>query len=122
MNKYTRWEGITRAIGSIIGSGILFLPSYTYAQAGGDVLISWLLAIIICIPGVFFLSEMVENVKDNSGIGGFISVGLGERIGSLIPILKKACFNLKIILLTFQFFILLVKWIIPHLLVVPLST
>jgi len=59
-DKYTTWNGITRAIGSVIGSGILFLPSYTYSIAGGDVLIVWLLTIAICIPGVVFLSDMVS--------------------------------------------------------------
>ncbi len=88
MNQYyTRWEGTTRAIGSIIGSGILFLPSLTYSKAVYDSLISWILAILICFPGLYFLSEIVDRVKDNSGIGGFISLGLGKKIGNSIPIL-----------------------------------
>ncbi len=85
--KYTLWDGITRAIGSVIGSGILFLPSYTFAIAGGDVLIVWVLTILLCIPGLIFLSDMVEAVPNNSGMGGFISLGLGKHFGNALPML-----------------------------------
>jgi len=37
----TLWDGIALAIGSIAGSGILYLPSLTYVLAGHDVLLVW---------------------------------------------------------------------------------
>ena len=50
-------QGITLAIGSIMGSGILFLPSLTYSIAGNDISVVWLAATIICIPLLLFFPE-----------------------------------------------------------------
>ena len=38
----TLWDCVALAVGSIAGSGILYLPSLTYVLAGHDVLLVWL--------------------------------------------------------------------------------
>ncbi len=74
-------QSIPLGIGSILGSGVLFLPSLTYKVALNDVLISWLLIIALCIPGILFFSEMLEGVdKDNSSMSDLVSLGLGKHI------------------------------------------
>lgn len=85
--KLTLKEGIPLAVGSIIGSGILFLPSLTYKTSSSDLIIVWLLAIFICLPGLIFFSDMLKAVPNESGMAGFVSLGLGKRIGASIPIL-----------------------------------
>ncbi len=85
--QLTLREGIPLAIGSIIGSGILFLPSLTFKASQSDVLLAWLLAIVICLPGLIFFSDMVEAVPNESGMSGFVSLGLGKHVGATIPII-----------------------------------
>ena len=46
----TRWQAIPLAIGSIAGSGILFLPSAVYARAGNNSLLVWALSTLLCLP------------------------------------------------------------------------
>ncbi len=86
-SKLSLIQGISIGIGSIIGSGVLFLPSMTLKMAGFDALLGWVLIIVLCLPGLYFLREMVENSKENEGIAGFISLGLGKDLGNAIPIL-----------------------------------
>ncbi len=86
-NKLTLIQGISIGIGSIIGSGVLFLPSMTLSLAGNDALLGWVLIIILCLPGLYFLREMVGNTTENDGIAGFIGLGLGKDLGNAIPIL-----------------------------------
>jgi amino acid efflux transporter len=85
-NKLSLIEGVSIGIGSIIGSGVLFLPSMTINQSGNDALLGWVLIILICIPGLFFLIEMVDE-DTNEGVAGFVSKGLGVHIGNTIPVL-----------------------------------
>ena len=46
----TLWDGVALAVGSIAGSGILYLPSLTYVLASHDVLLVWLAGTLICLP------------------------------------------------------------------------
>jgi amino acid transporter len=80
-------EGIVFALGSLAGAGLLFLPSMTYAIAGADVGIVWLIGTALAVPLLWILSDMVIRVPGGSGIEGFISLGLGERFGGTVPAL-----------------------------------
>ncbi len=80
-------EGSTLAIGSIIGSGILFLPSLTFSIAKYDVAIVWPLATLLCIPLLFIFSDMLRVTPNAEGIESFIQLGLGKNIASAIPII-----------------------------------
>lgn len=79
--------GISLAFGSIIGSGILFLPSMTYFMNGEATFWVWIIATFLCIPLVYIFSDMVSYVPNESGIEGFISLGLGKHIGATVPII-----------------------------------
>lgn len=80
-------SGTSYAVGSIIGSGILFLPSLTYKLSGPDVFLSWLLATILCIPLLLVFYDMSKVTKTGEGVKGFIEHGLGKTAGSCFPIL-----------------------------------
>lgn len=80
-------DGTTLAIGSIIGSGILFLPSLTFSIAKYDVAIVWPLATFLCIPLLFIFSDMLRVTPNAEGIESFIQLGLGKNIASAIPII-----------------------------------
>lgn len=85
--QLTLKDGIFLSIGSIMGSGILFLPSMIYATAGSNILYVWLITTLLCLPLLYIFIDMVKSVSDGSGVQGFISLGLGERIGAAIPVL-----------------------------------
>ena len=85
--QLTLKNGIALGIGSIIGSGILFLPSLTYSISGQNVGYVWLLAILLCLPLLVIFTEMVKKRPESSGIEGIVSLGLGETAGSSITLL-----------------------------------
>ena len=80
-------DGLPLAIGSIIGSGILFLPSVIYATSGKNIFYVWVLMTLACLPLLEIFSDMVKSVPESSGIEGFVSLGLGPLIGASVPIL-----------------------------------
>ncbi|NNM60170.1 MAG: amino acid permease [Legionellales bacterium] len=85
--QLTLKDGIFLSIGSIMGSGILFLPSLIYATAGSNILYVWLITTLLCLPLLYIFIDMVKSVPDCSGVQGFISIGLGENIGATVPVL-----------------------------------
>jgi amino acid efflux transporter len=85
MNKLKLWQSIPLGIGSIMGSGILFLPSITYKISGPDVLISWLLILGLCIPGIWLFNDLVKLLPvEKSSLKEMIELGLGKEAGSSI--------------------------------------
>ncbi len=80
-------DGMALAIGSIAGSGILYLPSLTYVLAGHDVLFIWLGGTLLCLPMLFMFTDMVRLIPDGSGIEGFIARGLGSHVAATVPLL-----------------------------------
>lgn len=86
--KLSLFQSIPLGVGSIIGSGILFLPSMTYKVSGPDVLISWLLIIGLCVPGIIFFHEMVQKLRpESSNLNGLIELGLGKDIGNSVGLI-----------------------------------
>lgn len=80
-------SGTSYAVGSIIGSGILFLPSLTYKLSQSDVFLSWILATLLCIPLLLVFYDMSKVTRPGDGVKGFIEHGLGKTVGSCFPIL-----------------------------------
>jgi Secreted repeat of unknown function len=55
----SRRQALPLAVGSIAGSGILFLPSAVYVEAGRNSLLVWLLATAACLPMLLMFEDMV---------------------------------------------------------------
>jgi len=85
--KLNLFSGTSYAIGSLIGSGILFLPSLTFEVSKSDVILSWIVATLLCIPLIIMFYDMSKIVDAGKGIKGYIEKGLGENISSCIPVL-----------------------------------
>lgn len=85
--QLTLKDGISLAFGSVIGSGILFLPSLTFSISGSYTMWVWIITTLLCIPLIYIFTDMVKEVPNESGIEGFVSLGLGKRIGATIPII-----------------------------------
>lgn len=86
-NKYGIAVGIPLAIGSVLGSGILFLPSLTFQVAGDGTITAWGLSTLYCILLIMVFRDMVEAVPTNAGIRGFVQLGLGKNTSNGVPLL-----------------------------------
>jgi amino acid efflux transporter len=84
--------GIALAIGSVAGSGILFLPSVIFRLAEHDALVVWGVATLLCVPLLLVFGEMVRESHDGSGIEGFIARGLGPGFAACVPLLFALIF------------------------------
>ncbi len=85
--RLTRWQAIPLAIGSIAGSGILFLPSAVYSRAGDNSLLVWALSTLLCLPMLLMFDDMVRSNPDGRGIEAFIRLGLGDMFGRCVPVM-----------------------------------
>ena len=86
----TRRQAIPLAIGSIAGSGILFLPSAVYARTGHNSLLVWGLSTALCLPMLLMFDDMVRSNPDGRGIEAFIRAGLGDMFGRCVPVMFVA--------------------------------
>jgi amino acid efflux transporter len=86
----TRRQAIPLAIGSVAGSGILFLPSAVYVEAGRQSLLVWGLATVLCLPMLLMFEDMVRSNPDGRGIEAFIRQGLGDAVARCVPVLFLA--------------------------------
>jgi amino acid efflux transporter len=82
-----RRQAIPLAIGSVAGSGILFLPSAVYAEAGRNSLLVWVLAPLVCLPMLLMFEDMVRANPAGNGIQACIRAGLGDVVGRCVPLL-----------------------------------
>jgi amino acid transporter len=85
-----RWQALPLAIGSIAGSGILFLPSTVYATAGAESLVAWLVATAVCVPMLVMFRDIVRARPDGRGIEATVRLGLGDRVGDAVRLLFLA--------------------------------
>ncbi|MDF3299447.1 APC family permease [Streptomyces tropicalis] len=83
----TRWQAVPLAIGSVAGSGILFLPSAVYARAGNNSLLVWALSTLLCLPMLLMFDDMVRSNPDGRGIEAFIRAGLGDMFARCVPLM-----------------------------------
>jgi amino acid efflux transporter len=82
-----RRQAIPLAVGSVAGSGILFLPSAVYVEAGRNSLLVWLLSTALCLPMLLMFQDMVRANPGGDGIQAFVRDGLGEVLGRCVPLL-----------------------------------
>lgn len=86
----SRRQAVPLAIASVAGSGILFLPSAVYVEAGSNSLLVWLLATAVCFPMLLMFEDMVRANPGGDGIEAFIRAGLGDAFGRCVPLMFMA--------------------------------
>ena len=86
-SKLSLTDGVTLAIGSVMGSGVLFLPGFTYQIAGSDAVISWLVATLLCFPLLLIFRSIVRQAPNSRGLEGWVAFSLGERWAPAVPYL-----------------------------------
>lgn len=91
-------EGVALYVASVLGGGILTLPSLVAAAAGPASIVSWLLVTVISLPLAVMFGRLSAAYPDAGGISTFVRRAYGRRLGdltawlylSIIPIAQPA--------------------------------
>jgi len=71
------------ATGAMISSGLFILPGLAFAKAGPAVVLSYVLAGLICIPTLLSKSELITAMPKAGGDYFYIMRGFGPLLGTL---------------------------------------
>ena len=66
------FDGIGMAVGSIMGSGVLFLPALLIDVSGDFSLYSWIITILLCLPMILMFCDILTLKKNTNGISDLI--------------------------------------------------
>ncbi|MBU8923004.1 MAG: amino acid permease [Bacteroidales bacterium] len=83
------------ASGAMISSGLFILPGLAFARTGPSVMISYLLAGLIAIAGVFSQSEIVSAMPKAGGTYFYVKRALGPAVGTVEGLLTWFSLSLK---------------------------
>jgi amino acid efflux transporter len=76
------WQAIPIAMGSVLGSGVLFLPGAVAEVSSDGALLSCFLGIAICAILVPSMTFLVARADHSKGVRGLLEIGLGSRSAS----------------------------------------
>ncbi|MFC1755094.1 APC family permease, partial [Thermoproteota archaeon] len=71
------------ATGAMISSGLFILPALAFAKAGPAVIVSYLIAGVLCIPTLLSKAELTTAMPESGGDYFYIMRGFGPLIGTL---------------------------------------
>jgi amino acid transporter/mannitol/fructose-specific phosphotransferase system IIA component (Ntr-type) len=71
------------ATGAMISSGLFILPGLAFARAGPSVILSYLLAAILCIPTLMSKAELTTAMPKAGGDYFYIMRGFGPLLGTI---------------------------------------
>ncbi len=71
------------ATGAMISSGLFILPGLAYAMAGPAVLLSYIIAGLLCIPALLSNAELITAMPKAGGDYFYIMRGFGPLLGTL---------------------------------------
>lgn len=71
------------ATGAMISSGLFLLPGLAFAKAGPAVIISYMLAGLLCIPTLFSKAELITAMPKAGGDYFYIMRGFGPLLGTV---------------------------------------
>lgn len=71
------------ATGAMISSGLFILPGLAFAKAGPAVIVSYILAALLCIPALFSKAELTTAMPKAGGDYFYIMRGFGPLFGTV---------------------------------------
>ncbi len=83
------------ASGAMISSGLFILPGLAYVQAGPAVVISYLLAGLLAMTGMFSQAELVSAMPKAGGTYFFVTRSLGPAVGTIEGMITWFSLSLK---------------------------
>lgn len=75
-------HAVTIYIGSVLGGGILVLPSLAASAAGPSALLAWLIITIISLPIAIMFGGLSSKFPDGGGVSTFAGKAFGRHIGN----------------------------------------
>jgi len=89
------FEVFSIASGAMISSGIFILPGIAYQLAGPSIIISYFLAGLLAMTGVFSIAELATAMPKAGGDYFFITRSLGSSVGTISGLLSWFALSLK---------------------------
>jgi len=83
------------ASGAMISSGIFILPGLAYSKAGPAAIICYLLAGLLCLPGMLSLAEMTTAMPKAGGDCFTIIRSMGPSVGTVAGLLSWFSLSMK---------------------------
>lgn len=71
------------ATGAMISSGLFILPGLAFAKAGPSVILSYLIAAILCVPTMLSSAELTTAMPKAGGDYFYITRGFGPLLGTI---------------------------------------
>lgn len=76
-------QGVALYIGSVLGGGILILPSLTASVAGPASLLAWLAVMLFSLPVALLFGSLSAQYPTNGGISDFGRAAFGAHFGNI---------------------------------------
>ncbi len=83
------------AAGAMISSGIFILPGLAFAEAGPGVIVSYVLAGILALVGVFSVAELATAMPKAGGDYYYVNRSMGPMFGTISGIFSWFALSLK---------------------------
>jgi len=77
------WQGVALYAGSVLGTGVLVLPSIAAETAGPGSLFAWLLLVVLSAPMALTYAALCVQRPDSGGFSDSIERAFGVRWGSV---------------------------------------
>jgi len=88
------WGVFCIATGAMISSGLFILPGLAYAKAGPAVIVSYVLAGVLCIPTALSKAELTTAMPKAGGDYFYMMRGFGPLFGTIAGL--SAWFSLSL--------------------------
>jgi len=83
------------ATGAMVSSGLFILPGLAHALAGPAVVLSYLVAGLLAVPGMFSIVEMATAMPKAGGDYFFVTRSVGPAVGTVSGLLSWFSLSLK---------------------------
>lgn len=99
MTKLKKGLGLSHvfciAAGAMISSGLFVLPGMAYAKAGPAVIVAYMLAGLLAVPGLLSTAELATAMPRAGSDYFFITRGMGSAVGTVAGMFNWVSFSLK---------------------------
>ncbi|MBN2323222.1 MAG: amino acid permease [Spirochaetes bacterium] len=93
--ELTLFDVFCIASGAMISSGIFILPGVAYAKAGTAVIISYMLAGLLSLPGMLSIAEMTTAMPKAGGDCFAVMRSMGPAVGTVAGLLSWFSLSMK---------------------------
>lgn len=76
-------DAVALYIASVLGGGVLVLPSLVADTAGPAAIVSWILVTLLSVPMSIMFGRLCARYPDAGGMSGFIGRAFGTHMGNL---------------------------------------